>query len=256
VSDIPALAGRIPDEFKPIAALCIGALILVCLVLFHGVGLHYILAQHKRGVGRLLSGRPHLVAASFLFGWSVFLMLDLHIAEILTWATILTHTGLIVRAYDAIYFCANAYTTVGYGKVDVADQWRNITPIISISGLFTFAWTTSALVDVVSAHGRIISQLEEERERERAMRLALRKQEQAARANERDAERSVREKLQPEAAGASFLQRYRLRRDAGKRNGELRLQMAAELRDLRRKERMDEEKLGPGAPPPGSDVDG
>jgi Ion channel len=249
VPDIAALAGRIPDEFKPIAALCIGALILVCLVLFHGVCLHYVLMQHQRGVKRLLLGRPHLIAASFLFGWAVFLMLDLHIVEILTWATILTHTGLIVRAYDAIYFCANAYTTVGYGKVDVADQWRNITPIISISGLFTFAWTTSALVDVVSAHGRLLSQLEDEREHELKMRTALRTEEAVIQGKEKEAERSVREKLKTEDDASEFFRRYEVWREERKDLAELRHERSAEVRDLRTKERVEEEKLGPGKLP-------
>jgi hypothetical protein len=72
---------------------------------------------------------------------------------------------LIARGYDAIYFCANAYTTLGYGSVDLEAHWRLISPIIGISGLFTFAWTTSALIDVVSSHRQLIDQLEDERER-------------------------------------------------------------------------------------------
>jgi hypothetical protein len=41
--------------------------------------------------------------------------------------------------------------------------------------LFTFAWTTSALVDVVASNGWLLEQLEDEREREMEMRFALRK---------------------------------------------------------------------------------
>ena len=71
-------------------------------------------------------------------------------AEITAWAFGLMWLGLILRPNDAIYFCANAYTTLGYGTVDLDPQWRNISPIIAISGLFTFAWTTSSLVSVVA----------------------------------------------------------------------------------------------------------
>ena len=173
--DISPLLARIPDEFKPMAALAIGAIILVGLVLFHGAGLHRILTQHKRGVLRLRSGPPHPFGASLLFAWSVFLMLSLHIVEIMIWAFVLTHIGLIVHAYDAIYFCANAYTTVGYGNVDLGEHWRGISPIISISGLFTFAWTTSALVNVVATHNQLVEQLENERTTELELRMNLRK---------------------------------------------------------------------------------
>ena len=68
-----------------------------------------------------------------------------------------------------------AYTTLGYGIVDLDPQWRNISPIIGISGLFTFAWTTSALVGVVTGHNRLLEQLEIEREKQLELRAAARR---------------------------------------------------------------------------------
>ena len=92
-------------------------------------------------------------------------MLVLHIVEVFIWAFALNLLGLLKQVSDAIYFCANCYTTLGMGKVDVEEHWRLISPIIGISGLFTFAWTTSALVDIVASNRRLIEQLEDERER-------------------------------------------------------------------------------------------
>src|SRR5450631_631845 len=158
-------------------ALGIGAFLLVCTVLFHGAGLHRVLIFHKRGERRLLSGKPHLLAAGLLFASSVFLMLALHVTEIMIFAIVLTKLGLMMRASDAVYFCANAYTTLGYGNVDLGPYWRNISPIIAMSGLFTFAWTTSALVDVVSVHSQLVEKLENERVLEKALRSELRKDE-------------------------------------------------------------------------------
>ncbi len=135
-----SLLMQIPDEFKPWAALMLGACILVGLVLVHGSGIHSILMYHTRNERRLWLGRPHHIEATILFGTSVFLMLGLHIFGVLVWAFLLKHLGLILKANDAIYFCANAYTTLGYGNVDIDPLWRNISPIIGISGLFTFAW--------------------------------------------------------------------------------------------------------------------
>lgn len=251
--DISALLAKIPDELKPMVALGIGAFILVCLVLFHGAGLHRILTLGKRGERRLRSGRPHLVAASLLFGWSVFLMLSLHIVEIMIWALFLTYMGLVARVYDAIYFCANAYTTLGCGNVDLGVHWRNISPIIGISGLFTFAWTTSALVDVVAKHSQLIEQLEDERLRELELRMNLRKDEWDALKTERDGERSEKEKTRMQAAGVSFFQRRRIWKDEKKRVAELRRQKSSEIETLCRKERENEEKLGPGVPPADSE---
>lgn len=167
-------------------------------------------------------------------------MLDLHIVEILLWAFSLSRMGLIERSYDAIYFCANCYTTLGMGKIDVGEHWRIISSVIGISGLFTFAWTTSALVDVVASNRRVLDQLEDEREQEMRMRFALLKNEWDALRTERNAERADKQKTNNQAAGSSFIQRLRIWREGRKRVAELRRGRAAELEDLRRQERLKE----------------
>lgn len=247
--DLSALLAKIPDEYKPVAALGIGACMLVFLVLLHGAGLHSILVFRARRERRLRVGRPRIVAGLLLFGCSVFFMLSLHVVEFLVWAFALIRMGLIAHINDAIYFCANAYTTLGYGNVDLGPHWRNIAPIMGISGLFTFAWTTSALVSVVTAHRKLLEQLEEERVQEMHMRIALRKDEWDALKSERDSERLERERARIQAAGASFFQRRGIRKAERKRVEELRKAKVAEIEELRRKERNEETKLGPGESP-------
>jgi len=167
-------------------------------------------------------------------------MLDLHIVEVFIWAFAINHVGFIKHANDAIYFCANCYTTLGLGKVDVEEHWKIISPIIGISGLFTFAWTTSALVDVVASNRRLIERLEDEREQEIHMRFALQKKEWAALRAERDVERAEKEKTKIPAAGSSFMQRLGIWREERKRVSELRREKVAEMEDLRRQERLKE----------------
>jgi len=176
--------------------------------------------------------------------------------EILIWAFVLTHMGLIVHAYDAIYFCANGYTTLGMGKMDVEEHWRILSPIIGISGLFTFAWTTSALVDVVSSNRRLLEQLEDEREREMHMRFALRKKEWDALKAERDAERADKEKTGTPDAGSSIIQRFRIWREERNRIAELLSGYRAQMEDLRREERLSEkEAVASSTPAPSSPKD-
>ena len=43
-----------------------------------------------------------------------------------------------------------AYTTLGESVVTLPDKYRLIGPVIAMSGLFTFGWTGSALVYVMS----------------------------------------------------------------------------------------------------------
>ena len=240
---------QIPDDLKPWAALGLGAIILVCLVLFHGSGVHAVLVFHKRNERRLWSGRPHHSEATLLFGTSVFLLLSLHIIGVLIWAFVLAHLGLILKADDAIYFCANAYTTLGYGMVDLDPQWRNISPIIGISGLFTFAWTTSALVVVVIGHNRLLEQLEIEREKQLELRAAARNAVGAVRVQESAAERAARLKIEKNHEAGGVRGRFEDWREENREIETMREAERAKIAGLRKKESEDEDKLGPGMPP-------
>lgn len=246
---VSSLLQQIPDEFKPLAALGIGAIILVLLVIFHGISLHKILIHFKRRELRLQAGRPHLWGAAFLFGWAIFMMLALHIVEIFAWAFALLRLGLIPHPADAVYFCANAYTTMGYGTVDLAGQWRNITPVIAISGLFTFAWTTSSLVTMVQSYMKIVEQLELERARERDMRAAAHHAQWEAVARERQTEHEGRAETRKAAAAAGgFLERRKIWREEKQREEQLREATRGQIRQIRDDEQAAEDKLGQDFP--------
>jgi hypothetical protein len=244
---LPSLSSlllKIPDEFKPMAAIGIGSLLLVILVLFHGLGLHRILVRFKRSQVRMQMGRPHLGRAGFLFSWSVFLMLSLHILQITAWAFGLMWLGLILRPADAIYFCANAYTTVGYGTVDLEQHWRNITPIIAICGLFSFAWTTSSLVSILSSYLHLVEQLEQERLQELKMRAAARQAAWDVLHREKALEQAAKLEARKRAAGASFFARWRIRKEEKRHEKDLREAAVAEMKSILQKEHRDEDGLG------------
>lgn len=245
---LSSLLVKIPDEFKPLAALGIGSVILVLMVLFHGISLHKILVHFKRREIRLQAGRPHLWGAAFLFGWAILMMLILHLAEIIAWAYALLYLGLIVHPANAIYFCANAYTTMGYGTVDLDNLWRNITPVIAISGLFTFAWTTSSLVTMVASYMKIVEQLELERAKQLDMRAAARHSQWAAIHQEQQTEHDQREQTRKAASGLSFFQRRKAWHEETEKEEQLRTAVREEVRRIRDEERAAENKLGQESP--------
>jgi hypothetical protein len=214
------------------------------MVLFHGISLHKILVHFKRRELRLQAGRPHLWGAAFLFGWAIFMMLTLHLVEIIAWAYALLWLGLIVHPANAIYFCANAYTTMGYGTVDLNILWRNITPVIAISGLFTFAWTTSSLVTMVASYMKIVEQLEIERAKELGMRAAARHAQWNAIHEEEQTEHDEREDARKRASGISFFERRKVWREEKEKEEDLRATVRDEVRRIRDQERADEDKLG------------
>ena len=238
------LLRQIPPEFTLAAAIGIGSVVLVCLVLFHGTGIHSILTIHKRGERRLRAGRPHVFAALCLFGIAVFLLLALHIIGLIVWSVVLRHLGLISNAKDAIYFCANAYTTLGYGQVDLDPQYRIISPIIGISGLFTFAWTTSALVTIVQAHNSLLEALEDERAKEKQLRGNLRLAVSEARSHERGAEREEHNEATQEFAATSLFRHWQLWREERRKLRAIRAAFRSETKALSRQELKAEADLG------------
>jgi hypothetical protein len=80
---------------------------------------------------------------------TVLALLALHLLELFAWAAALVYSGLIPDWRMAGFFAGNTYTTIGYGTLILPDGWKMLTPIIAISGLFTFGWSGSVLVDLV-----------------------------------------------------------------------------------------------------------
>jgi Ion channel len=136
------------DEI-PYQVLGLGSVMLIIITLIHGAGLDWIVGRFDRRSQKLETRRrsPHL--ASLVFSFAILLMLFLHIMELAIWGLVLNLSGLVPNLRDSVYFSANTYTTIGYGKMILPENWRELSPIIAISGLFTFAWTTGQMFELV-----------------------------------------------------------------------------------------------------------
>ena len=88
-------------------------------------------------------------------------MLLLHVTEACIWGVVLNKVGLISNLRDSIYFSANTYTTIGYGFMILPQSWRELSPIMAISGLFTFAWTTGEMFGIVGQQRELVADLAE-----------------------------------------------------------------------------------------------
>ena len=136
-------------QVMPVPDLAFGGGMLLLIVLIHATGMRMltdrfelrIQAQGRRGRG---TWWPDL-----LLGGVVLLMLMLHLLEIWVWSAALVYSGLVENWRAAGFFAANTYTTVGYGNFVLPDGWHMLAPIIAMSGLFTFGWTGSVLVEIV-----------------------------------------------------------------------------------------------------------
>ena len=137
---------------------------LVIISIFHGFGLDLIVARYKRRAGKMRDERWPPRLAVFLFAWTILQMLVLHLCEICFWGLVLWAGGLIINLHEAVYFSANTYTTLGMGPMALPPVWHELSPIIAIAGLFTFAWTTSEMFNVVGDQHDLVAALTAERQ--------------------------------------------------------------------------------------------
>ena len=132
----------------PAADLFFGGAMMIFIVLAHAAGVRAVTTHVLRRT-QVIMQRPSRWEADLLMASIVFMLLSLHTVEMIMWAAALVYSGLVPDWRSAGFFAGNTYTTVGYGSVVLPPGWEMLTPLIAISGLFTFGWSGSVLVDLV-----------------------------------------------------------------------------------------------------------
>jgi hypothetical protein len=81
----------------------------------------------------------------------VFLAL-FHILEIIFWGIIILCLGIMIHPLDALLFAGSCYTTVGFEPDTLKEGWKGFAFFISLSGLFSLAWTTSIMIPMTTTY--------------------------------------------------------------------------------------------------------
>ena len=132
---------------NPALEIVLGTIPLLVTLFIHGIGMNVVQHQFEhRGVPIYRSGSHGEV----FFGAMVVVMLITHMIEMIVWAGTLTSLEAILGFRDAFYYVAGTYTTLGYSEGMLSHDWRLMGPMIAISGLFSFGWTTGILVTLVT----------------------------------------------------------------------------------------------------------
>jgi hypothetical protein len=137
----------------PFIELFIGILFLTVNIFVHGAGVRAISQRFSRSWSKTTPTTPHwhvnLIFAAVIGAFAL-----LHLFETLLWASPIYLTGAIASFRDSYYFVLENYTTLGDDTVNLPPAWQLIGPIIAMAGLFTFGWTGSVLVGIMSEFGR------------------------------------------------------------------------------------------------------
>lgn len=137
----------------PILEIAVGTLGVILIIFVHGAGIRSISRRFNKSwvrVEREGFWRPNL-----LLGLTIGSLAGLHFLETLIWAAPIFHGDLIHSMRDSYYFVLESYTTLGAGNIALPDQWRLLGPSIAMSGLFTFGWTGSVLVSIMTEFGKL-----------------------------------------------------------------------------------------------------
>jgi len=154
---VDQLTGLVPlVQIIPVADILFGGTMLVVIGIVHASGINMISTHFGRRV-KSLTDHPVRLHIALLLGYTIFLLLSLHLTEIVVWAAGLHYSGLLPNWRLAGLFAANNYTALGYGNI-LPMGWGMLAPIIAISGLFTFGWTGSVLVSMVGRYNELRDQ--------------------------------------------------------------------------------------------------
>jgi hypothetical protein len=121
-----------------------GALLVALTMAVHGLGVVVTLrasgALKRRQAGRsaLRSGIRLLVAATWI-------LVIVHLLEVYGWAMFFWLADAFPNTSTAFYYSLMQYTTVSSG-IQLPERLRLLGGMIAMSGLLTFAWSTSVLL--------------------------------------------------------------------------------------------------------------
>ena len=139
---------------NPVFEIVLGTLIMIVIIFVHGVGIRAINQRFSKSWIHMDSSTPHW-RINLLLAFTIGSLAALHFAETLLWAAPISLMGLIPSMRDSYYYVLESYTTLGEGAVSLPDRWRLIGPIMAMSGLFTFGWTGSVLVSIMTEFGKL-----------------------------------------------------------------------------------------------------
>ena len=73
--------------------------------------------------------------------------------EVWSWALAYALLGATRDFTDALYLSTAMFSTVGYGEIRVAANWRLLTALEGINGFLLIGWSTAYLVRASTQHG-------------------------------------------------------------------------------------------------------
>jgi hypothetical protein len=125
----------------------IASLMMIATTAIHAAGINLVVVfihVHERRYGKqtFLNRLQRL-------GSVVLLMFFLSLVEVSAWAAVYLMGGAFQEIETALYFSTVTFTTLGYGDVLLAENWRLVAAFEAANGIIIFGLTTAVVVATV-----------------------------------------------------------------------------------------------------------
>lgn len=120
-----------------------GVALVTATIGIHGCGMVATLLV-TQSLSNRADRKPSFMRHGGVLIVAAWMIVLLHLFELLMWAGFFLWQGAMPNASTAYYYALTQYTTVG-SSVSLPPRWQLFDGMLPISGLMTFAWSTGVL---------------------------------------------------------------------------------------------------------------
>ncbi len=127
----------------------LGCLLIGITVIIHGVILDrliVVLGQHK---DRFIPRIEQISTKSLVMVFTILVVFVSHTIQIWIWAVFYLALDILPDVESALYFSTSAFTTVGFGDIYLAEDWRLLSSFEAANGFILFGWSTAFIYEVM-----------------------------------------------------------------------------------------------------------
>lgn len=125
----------------------VGIVLIIITILIHSLLTRYIIHLVKR---KNNPKHEHLIQSNEYWVSGIVLMIFLaSLLESSIWAMVYNLLGVLPDFGSSLYFSIVTFTTLGYGDITLASNWRLLASFEAALGIIVFGWSTAIVMAVV-----------------------------------------------------------------------------------------------------------
>ena len=128
--------------------LVIGSLVIIATVAIQAEMFGLMTRRHEP-VLTWTRHRFRRMAGTVFISIAMLMVLATMTIEVWLWALVLLLTGAVQGLEPAVYFALVCFTTLGFGDITLATEWRLLSALIGANGFLMFGWSTAFMVELI-----------------------------------------------------------------------------------------------------------